>query len=315
MMSNDQDPGGDVVEEIGLGPPPVSATHSGSGEEGADGDEHYTTYGFGGYQYTVHNRQIPYIGQMIASVVLLIAITTLKKDAVNVDVKNEGFGIAACIIALLLAICGVALVRNAPLAENVIGTYPYIGTTTYLGGLSYLMFIWWFLTACILTFSGPFLVTSNGYFSSWLGVACATVGIGITPEAMKSQASNLGYLNGVWVASIILICAVPSYIGQGKDYHGESVYALVVGVLSLVCVMMLSVYPDLLGSSMRFQPFIMFAIANWVVMACIVTFRGPFIDTGNGYFSVWVGAILCCMAAAQHQQPHLPQQGNTSDDI
>ena len=309
-MSNDQDSG---VEEIGLGPPPVSATHSGSGEEGGDGDEHYTTYGFGGYQYTVHNRMIPYIGQMIAAIVLFLAITTLKKGAV--DVKNEGFGIAACIIALILAIGGLALVRNAPLAENVIGTYPYVGTMTYLGGLSYLMFVWWFLTASILTFSGPFLVTSNGYFASWIGVACATVSIGITPEAMKSQASSLGYLNGVWVASIILICAVPSYIGKGKDYHGESVYALIVGVLSLFCVMMLSFYPDLLGSSIRFQSFIMFSIANWVVMACIVTFRGPFIDTGNGYFSVWVGAILCCMAAAQHQQQVVPQQANTSDDI
>ena len=36
----------------------------------------------------------------------------------------------------------------------------------------------------------------------------------------------------------------------------------------------------------------------WIVMACLVTFRGPFLVTGNGYFAAWIGSVLCCLTTA-----------------
>ena len=35
----------------------------------------------------------------------------------------------------------------------------------------------------------------------------------------------------------------------------------------------------------------------WIVEACLVTFNGPFIYTGNGYFASWAAAATSSMAA------------------
>jgi hypothetical protein len=145
----------------------------------------------------------------------------------------------------------------------------------------------------VLTFNGPFEVTSNGYFASWGGVIFAAMALGVTTEAMKSQAGGLGFFNGLLVASIVLLCAVPQYIGG--THNGESVYCLVIAILSAAAVLAFGAYPSV--EKYKFPFFALFAIL-WIVLACLTTFRGPFLQTGNGYFASWFGCILCIMAAA-----------------
>ena len=38
-------------------------------------------------------------------------------------------------------------------------------------------------------------------------------------------------------------------------------------------------------------------LALWVVAAGVLTFRGPFVATGNGYFGTWLG-FACALAFA-----------------
>ena len=213
-MSGDKE---DDVEDIGLDPatsPVASIPHENSGED--DGEKH-TTFAAGGYEMAVQNVMIPWIGQVLAGIVLLIAITTIKGSD-----KNWAYGISASVIAIFFALVGLWLMRST-MGETPLGTYPYIGELTYVGALAQFNFIWWFIAAGIMTFSGPFLVTSNGYFASWAGVGFAAMALGYTPEKIKSGATSMGFMNGLLVASIILICAVPSEIGSGESYHGESV--------------------------------------------------------------------------------------------
>ncbi|EJK57391.1 hypothetical protein THAOC_22572 [Thalassiosira oceanica] len=40
----------------------------------------------------------------------------------------------------------------------------------------------------------------------------------------------------------------------------------------------------------------------WIVEACLVSFNGPFVYTGNGYFASWAGAATSSMAACAAMQ-------------
>jgi len=40
-----------------------------------------------------------------------------------------------------------------------------------------------------------------------------------------------------------------------------------------------------------------FLAGLWVVIACTVSFRGPFVVTGNGYFASWFAVVMSVKAA------------------
>jgi hypothetical protein len=273
------------IEEIGLESPP-------SAEEHVEGAEFNTTVGLGGHEVTVDTRMAPYIGQVIAAIVLLIAVATKAGDIVN-----QGYGIAAAVIAMIFGLGGMYISPLPDFSSSPLGTFPFLGNLTYGGALAKFLFVWWFVAAAILTFSGPFLITSNGYFACWGGVVFAAMAIGVSPEQIKSQAGGLGYLNGLLVASIILISSVPSFIGKGKTFHTECVYALVVGILTLVAILGFNFNSSVTIEAFKFPFFALFSVL-WIVLACLVTFRGPFIETGNGYFASWIGCVLCVAVTA-----------------
>ena len=97
-MSKD---GEEDVEDIGLEPDSNPVVSSGE-EEGGE-----TTYAVGGHEITVQNQMIPWIGQILAACVLLIAICTLKGNE-----KNWAYGISASVIAMTFALGGLWLMRS-----------------------------------------------------------------------------------------------------------------------------------------------------------------------------------------------------------
>lgn len=282
---------GEEIEEVGLD----------SGRHGNNGDteEQYhkqekhdaTTVEVAGYKVEIDDRAIPYIGLIIASVVLLIAVVVLPSWFIN-----YGYGIAVSIISIIFAsFGGYMAAMNTALYDKPLGTIPYFGSLT-LGYVNALfLFLWTFIAAGVLTFNGPFLVTSNGYFACWAAVLFTLMALGVTVESIRSQMGALGYSKALLLASIIQMAAVIRQMdGDGKG-KGQSIYSLIVCILTILMVSVFWATDEV--DKFKFYAFAVFSLL-WIFLACFVTFKGPFTATGNGYFSAWLGCILCIFAAS-----------------
>jgi hypothetical protein len=158
--------------------------------------------------------------------------------------------------------------------------------------LNVFLFVWNFIGTCTITFGGPFKTTSNGYFAAWGIVFFAIMALGVTATQIREEFhSTLGSLMGILASSVVLIVAI---IWQGFDWHkNELIYAIVVAALSI---------PMALGLAHRNATTTLDVVALavcailWIVAACLLTFSGPFIVTGNGYFSSWFGAVTSVFA-------------------
>ena len=119
--------------------------------------------------------------------------------------------------------------------------------------------------------------------------------LGFTASAFQTSVKGLGALMGLLASSIIVIIALIDWVGGGF-FRGESIYAMVVACITVLLVLV-HIYKEKKegdgdGGGMVMFGVLAFFAALWVVMACLVTFRGPFIATGNGYFAS-VSAPFC----------------------
>ena len=113
--------------------------------------------------------------------------------------------------------------------------------------------------------------------------------LGFTASAFQTSVKGLGALMGLLASSIIVIIALIDWVGGGL-FRGESIYAMVVACITVLLVLV-HIYKEKKegdgdgGGMVMFGVLLAFFAALWLVMACLVTFRGPFIATGNGYFA------------------------------
>ena len=120
--------------------------------------------------------------------------------------------------------------------------------------------------------------------------------LGFTASAFQTSVKGLGALMGLLASSIIVIIALIDWVGGGL-FRGESIYAMVVACITVLLVLV-HIYKEKKegdgdgGGMVMFGVLLAFFAALWLVMACLVTFRGPFIATGNGYFAS-VSAPFC----------------------
>jgi len=248
-------------------------------------DDGKFTLKLGGKEVSLGEDQIPLVGNTIAAIVLLIAMIDAPFGP-----KNKGYGIAVAIISLLVSLGSLVLMS---MKEKGSPTWDLYGNK-----ILYFLLIWNSIGASILTFNGPYLATSNGYFACWALVFAAVMAIGVSFDSMKSRAINSSHIMGLQVSSIILFIALIVEGLQGK--HWGAVYSLIISIFTAtICTIF--IYADQKAGmekvlSFRVPIFSLFATL-WIVLVFAVTFS-VFAFTGNGYFAAWAGCLFCIKAAS-----------------
>ena len=242
-----------------------------------------------GRSYSMDTMQLCFFGQIFCALVLLL-VTILN---VGKGRKYYGDCMAVSIVAMILAFVGM-IMYSARYDDYGRQT---ISSMTCGQLLTKFLCLWWFIAAVVLTFgNGPFVATSNGYFAVWGGVFFA---VGAANDGVSSYSSRSAIL-GMMICSIILLIAIPDHLGSGKNNHSEALYTLLVSIFTILLILVLFYVPNTpltTNGMVALFVFTLFAIA-WIILPFLTTFRGPFINTGNGYFASWIGALCATIAAA-----------------
>jgi len=276
-------------------------------------DQHMASIEQAATEFVTAEKVTPLLMQFLAGLVLLIAACVqcgnLNKgipSAFQVDcsaIKNWAYTVSAASIAIFTSISAIVLLRCARSTyDKVLATSSQIGDLTIGFLIAIFHFLWWGIAAGIITFQGPFTDTGNGYFAAWAGFLFSIVGIGASVTKAWSVAANSGPTIGLFIASVVVFCALlgDEAIGGGKAYQGEAIYALIISILTtlVVAIMLILESNGQEETVVKVKmPMYLFFGVLWIVLACLVTFSGPFTGTGNGYFGSWAGATLCLCAS------------------
>ncbi|KAL7430265.1 hypothetical protein ACHAXH_004271 [Discostella pseudostelligera] len=159
---------------------------------------------------------------------------------------------------------------------------------------SVFLLFWWIVGTGIITFKGPFVTTSNGWFGAWGGLL-ATVKWSIGLKNISffgdgSQPSGLRQLYNLAVCSVILLFAsIPPLTQDWANKGGAGLAIAGSAITCIACAYFISMYSDVPRNMMKVTVVILFVL--WVVVACVCTFHGPFLYTNNGFFAAWLGCL------------------------
>ncbi len=166
--------------------------------------------------------------------------------------------------------------------------------------LNIFCFIYSFIGACFLTFKEPLTMTGNGYFAAWTVAYASALTVGMNTDDVGSFIKNLGSVMGLLVSSVVVIIACAPPIRDEDPYKSEAIYASILAIVTVVIIlgfMMLDMWKNWkLPNMMNYLVYGILA-GCWIIEACLVTFRGPFVITGNGYFGSWAGAATASWTA------------------
>lgn len=258
----------------------------------------------------INEVQFPLVMVCGSSLILLLSVIMWEGE-----IRSRGYALSVPAISIVLSAYGVGL---TVFREDLYGQYGQ--------HLAHALFAWNFAGACFLTFSSPFTTTGNGYFAAWACFASSAMTMGLTSDVIMERVQGLGPVMGLCASSFVVIFALIDYIGYDVDDYvrSESIYAMVVSVLTLILCGGLLYFKRQAGkeSLTKKENLIQLAIISvvsvaWVVLACWVTFSGPFYNTGNGYFASWCGCVCACAAAfnAKNEVGVLPNLMGLSNDI
>lgn len=250
------------------------------------------TLGFRKKQFELdYERMGPFVGQFLSGAILLLSV------ALDPQRQNYAYGIVAATISMVFSMTGQFLIYGTERGNQKIYQSRFLGDITIQNANSLFLFLWWLVATSVLTFGGPFLETGNGYLAAWAGFILSILGLANYFESIKDLVEgNRGFVTGLLIASIIQLAALPRYVSGSP----EAIFALVVTCVTIIVILLQTVKEDLAGAF--YVRFFRILAGLWVVSACLVTFRGPFLFTGNGYFSAWGGMFFCVKIATTYNK-------------
>ena len=91
-----------------------------------------------------------------------------------------------------------------------------------------------------------------------------------------------GPTRGLFCAAVVLLVATISPVGDGSstDYFGESLFGMIATAVTIVACLLLMLVEKLDTKLAKLVAALLGLL--WVALAGVMTFRAPFIATGNG---------------------------------
>jgi len=125
----------------------------------------------------------------------------------------------------------------------------------------------------------------------------------VKDQAKKSETVIYAMILGSVIAIIELTTGPLPF--QYRSNKGIASYTVAVAVIAivfgLVTMGMSRFGKDKIDTEIQFWCLLLILVL-WIVAACLTTFIGPFLTTGNGYFAVWGSAVFAGMATQKERQ-------------
>lgn len=233
---------------------------------------------------------LAYAGMALCAAILLIALCS--KNSGWEQHKHYEYGIAVASIAMIFSFLGWTMAyTNKP------------GTDRVLLYNNYFLFLWNFIGTSFLTFGGPFVDTGNGYFAAWGLVVFSTLALGVSATSVQQHLSITTHSSAaLFACSIVVLTAISFHGINDRDPNfAELVYSLIVTIITILITgaTLSGKVPTTPASELYIMALMMIL---WSVLAGLLTFRGPFLVTGNGYFGSWGGAFAAVYGVNRARQ-------------
>ena len=236
---------------------------------------------------------------IVASIIELIA-------ALLVPTHKDAYALVVGIVSLIVAFLLVLLQSKADgTLHKKLFTLPKVGSQTTGSDVNverlicFLLFAWWAVGTGILTFTyGPFVVTSNGYFATWLALAGSLTLLDAADVDKAKQSLSIESAP----TTVLLIAALVVLAGALQaTSRWEAILCIIIASIAIFFCLALLLAAEKIDEKTKGIMAIVMLVA-WCAEAGIGTFRAPFGVSGNGFFASWVGLLAIVNLA----QPALP---------
>mmetsp|Transcript_6422 Transcript_6422/g.17934 ORF Transcript_6422/g.17934 Transcript_6422/m.17934 type:complete len:340 (+) Transcript_6422:93-1112(+) len=208
----------------------------------------------------------------------------------NATLLNYSLGVAVVTLIMCIAIRSIEKCRPGTLvaSRSLFGNTEYTIEKVLAGSNA----VWWMIGTAVMTFKGPYVEASNGYFAAWLGfIGSLLWAAPLMPphsderkDPEKSDKDKI--LAMIVLSSAVLIISLGDW---GNFTQGNLVYGLLAAVLSVFLAAILGFVKNLNVALDRAISIVLALM--WVFAAIFLAAVGPFEQAGNGMFSTWLGTL------------------------